>query len=409
MSTAIEIKVPPLPESVADATIVTWHKQPGDQVKRDENLVDLETEKVVLEVPSPMDGILSEILKPVGASVSSDEVLGVFIPQDATHAIQASATAKPTAMTTAQTKPEAKPEVSKSSPATATTEAPLTLTPSMRRRAQEQVLSPQDRVIKESTTQQISAQSLQSSAQLPQTATHLSQYERLEKRVPMTRLRARIAERLVQAQHNAAMLTTFNEVNLQVVMDLRRRHQEMFEKKHGVRLGFMSFFTKAVIEALKSYPDVNASIDGNDMVYHAYFDIGIAVSTDRGLVVPILRDADQLSMAEIERKIGEFAARARDGKLSIDEMTGGTFTITNGGIFGSLLSTPILNPPQSGILGMHKIEQRPIVENNEIVIRPMMYLALTYDHRIVDGRESVRFLAKVKEFLEDPSRLLLEV
>lgn len=391
---SIEIKVPALPESVADATIVAWHKKPGDWVARDENLVDLETEKVVLEVPALQDGILAEILKPVGETVTSNEVLGTLKAADAGMVAEKKAEKsdkpdKSEKPASAQTKTA--DSIATTASKTVTPEA-MALSPSLRRLAQEQGLSPAQL---SGSMQQLPAQSMQSM--------------RIEKRVPMTRLRARIAERLLQAQQSCAMLTTFNEVNLQAVMDLRRRHQEAFEKKYGVRLGFMSFFTKAVIEALKAFPDVNASIDGQDLVYHAYFDIGIAVSTDRGLVVPILRNADQLSMADIERKIGEFAGRAREGKLSIEEMTGGTFTITNGGIFGSLLSTPILNPPQSGILGMHKIEQRPVVENNAIVIRPMMYLALTYDHRIVDGRESVRFLAMVKEFLEDPSRLLLEV
>lgn len=388
---AIEVKVPQLPESVADASIAAWHKQPGDTVVRGENLVDLETDKVVLEVPAPADGVLQTILKSVGDRVSADEVLAMLTTQKAEASAAAPAKKQPEA-----SKPSA---FVSAAPSTASVE----LSPAVRRLVQEQGIDAakisgsgkHGRVLREDVEQQP-----------PQVALTGS---RVERRVPMTRLRARIAERLVAAQHHAAMLTTFNEVNLQAVNDLRARYKDSFEKAHGVRLGFMSFFTKAVIEALKRFPCVNASIDGEEVVYHGYFDIGMAVSTDRGLVVPVMRNAEQLGMADIEKQIGEFAKKARDNKLTMEDITGGTFTITNGGVFGSLLSTPILNPPQSAILGMHKIEQRPVVENNQIVIRPMMYLALTYDHRIIDGRESVQFLVTVKEMLEDPTRLLLEV
>jgi 2-oxoglutarate dehydrogenase E2 component (dihydrolipoamide succinyltransferase) len=371
----IEIKVPQVPESVADATILTWHVKAGDAVKRDQNLVDLETDKVVIEVPAVADGILKDILKPVGTKVNSGEILGNIEAGKVAATLTVapvSAPAKP-----AEKIPEKTPEKS----AEKISEA--LLSPSIRRAvgAGEKVLS---------------------------TAAS-STGARTEQRVPMSRLRARVAERLLSAQHNSAILTTFNEVNLQNIMDLRARYKDQFEKLHGVRLGFMSFFTRAVVEALKRFPAVNASIDGTDIVYHGYYDIGVAVSTERGLVVPVIRDADQLSLAEIEKKVGEYGKRARDNQLTMEEITGGTFTITNGGVFGSLLSTPILNPPQSAILGMHKIEDRPVVENGQIVIRPMMYLAMSYDHRMIDGKESVRFLVTIKELLEDPSRLLLEI
>lgn len=390
----IEIKTPMLPESVADATIVTWHKKPGEFVKRDENLVDLETDKVVLEVPAPCDGVLETILKPVGSTVLAQEVIGQL-----TEGVQ------PTATPTSSVSPEVATKVS---------DAPA-LSPAVRRMVAEQPVditqiqgSGKGGRITKADVASFVDQSAKSS---PSPAPSLIQAvgERIEKRVPMTRLRARIAERLLSAQHQAAILTTFNEVNLKAVMDLRTQYKDSFEKAHGVRLGFMSFFTKAVVEALKRFPAVNASIDGNDIVYHGYFDIGMAVSTERGLVVPIVRDADKLSFADIEAKIAEYGKRAKEGQLTIEEMTGGTFTITNGGVFGSLLSTPILNPPQSAILGMHKIEERAVVENGQIVIRPMMYLALSYDHRMIDGKESVQFLVTIKQILEDPARLLLEV
>lgn len=402
-----EIKVPTLPESVADATIVTWHKKPGDAVKRDENLVDLETDKVVLEVPAPADGVLQKILKDAGSVVKGGEILAMF------EAGAAASAAKPTAEVGLHKSHSAQPtsaNVGFQKPAstqpTQTVVAPAG--PSARRMAAEQGVDVAQisgsgkggRVTREDVANIGEQRSTQQPAAVG---------ERIEQRVPMTRLRARIAERLLAAQHNAAILTTFNEVNMKPIMDLRARYKDTFEKKHNVRLGFMSFFTKACVEALKRFPAVNASIDGNDIIYHGYYDIGIAVSTERGLVVPILRNAECSSFAEIESKVAEYGRRARDGQLTIEEMTGGTFTITNGGVFGSLLATPIINPPQSAILGMHKIEERPVVESGQIVIRPMMYIALSYDHRIIDGKESVSFLVAVKELLEDPARLLLEV
>lgn len=387
----IEVKVPNLPESVADATVVTWHKKAGDAVKRDENLVDLETDKVVLEVPAPSDGVLKEILKNTGNVVKAEEILAI---------IQEGAAAQVAAAT-----PAAKTEA----PAAKTTEPAAG--PGARRAAAEKDVK-LDQVSGTGKAGRITREDVLGQSQKGSTATVtpvIATGERVEQRVPMSRLRARIAERLLEAQHNAAILTTFNEVNLQKIMDFRAKYKDMFEKKYGVRLGFMSFFTKAVVEALKRFPAVNASIDGNDIVYHGYFDIGIAVSTDRGLVVPIIRNADKLSFADIERTIADYGRKARDGQITIEDMTGGTFTITNGGVFGSLLATPIINPPQSAILGMHKIQERPVVENGQIVIRPMMYIALSYDHRIIDGKESVSFLVTVKEFLEDPTRLLLDV
>ena len=391
---SIEVKVPNLPESVADATVVTWHKKPGETVKRDENLVDLETDKVVLEVPAPADGVLKDILKNTGSVVKAEEVLAI---------LEAGAVASEPVLAT------------KAAPVSTTTKSDEAVAgPGARRAASELDVKLEQikgtgkdgRITREDILNQ--ANKGESKQSIISPAAQLVG-DRVEQRVPMTRLRARIAERLLDAQHNAAILTTFNEINLQKVMELRARYKDVFEKKHGVRLGFMSFFARAVIEALKRFPTVNASIDGNDIIYHGYFDIGVAVSTERGLVVPILRDADKKSFAAIERAVADFGRKARDGQITIDEMTGGTFTITNGGVFGSLLSTPIINPPQSAILGMHKIEERPVVENGQIVIRPMMYVALSYDHRIIDGKESVGFLVTVKEFLEDPARLLLDV
>lgn len=396
---SIEVKVPALPESVADATVATWHKKIGDTVSRDENLVDLETDKVVLEVPAPADGVLEEICFQVGATVNSGQLL-----------------AKISAGKGASTAPNASAEVSKEQSAEPK-EQPTS--PGVRRLLAEHEIQPAQmtgtgkdgRITKDDVVGFIESnrEKAPSTSAISTTVSSSTNGYREERRVPMTRLRAKIAERLVQAQHNAAMLTTFNEVNLQAVMALRSRYKDSFEKKHGVKLGFMSFFTRAVVEALKRFPEVNASIDGQDVVYHGYYDVGIAVSTERGLVVPVIRNADQLSMAEIEQTINDSASRARTGKLTLEEMQGGTFTITNGGVFGSLLSMPILNPPQSAILGMHKIEERPVVENGQIVIRPMMYVALSYDHRLIDGKDSVQFLVSVKEFLEDPSRLLLNV
>ena len=392
---SIEVKVPQLPESVADATIAAWHKKVGESVARDENLVDLETDKVVLEVPAPCDGVIAELHFSEGDTVTSGQVLGIVT--------------EGTAASSAPAAPE---------PAAVAETAAVTqdVSPAVRRMVAEHNLDvnaiagsgKNGRVTKEDVQAYLDNKNKPVPA-VKTSAPIAPMGQREEKRVPMSRLRAKIAERLVESQHEAAMLTTFNEVNLQAVKDLRSTYGKEFEKKHGVRLGFMSFFTKAVVEALKRFPAVNASIDGNDIVYHGYFDIGIAVSTERGLVVPVLRDAEQLSMADMESGIRDFGGRARDGKLKIEEMQGGTFTITNGGVFGSLLATPIINPPQAGILGMHKIEDRPVVENGEIVIRPMMYIALSYDHRLIDGKESVQFLVNVKELLEDPTRLLLDV
>ncbi|MCD8525512.1 MAG: 2-oxoglutarate dehydrogenase complex dihydrolipoyllysine-residue succinyltransferase [Gammaproteobacteria bacterium] len=372
MST-ISIKVPALPESIADATVAAWHKKPGDFVKRDENIVDLETDKVVLEVPALEDGVLKEILKPAGSTVLAHDVLGTFEAGKVSKA-PTEVSSVPVTSAHAEVSPQPISEVV----------SDQHFTPAERRsiRAGDVVAS-------------------RSSIRAP--------VSRTDNRVPMTRLRQRIAERLLDAKNNTAMLTTFNEVNLQAVIDLRQKYKDAFEKKHGARLGFMSFFTLACVDALKKFPAINASIDGTDVVYHNYFDIGMAISTDKGLVVPIVRDADQLSMADIELKIVDFAKRARDGKLSLDEMSGGTFSITNGGVFGSMLSTPIINPPQSAILGMHTIQQRPIAENGQVVIRPMMYLALSYDHRIVDGKEAISFLVAIKEFLENPGKILLAV
>jgi len=396
----IEVRVPQLPESVADATLVSWHKKPGDAVRRDENLVDLETDKVVLEVPSPADGVLKELKVQNGATVTSGQVLALLEEG-------AVAAAKPEVA--APTSEPAKKKEAAAAPVAGSAEK---MAPSVRRLAEEHKLDVGaipgsgrgGRVTKGDVLSHLSGkagETLSAAAALPG--------ERVEKRVPMTRLRTRIAERLVQAQSTAAMLTTFNEVDLKAVNELRARYRETFEKEHGVRLGFMSFFVKASIQALRRFPIVNASVDGPDIVYHEYYDIGVAVSTDRGLIVPILRDADAMSFAEVEQGVAGYGKRAREGSLTLDELTGGTFTITNGGVFGSLLSTPILNMPQSAILGMHKIQERPVVVDGEVVVRPMMYLALTYDHRIIDGREAVQFLVAIKDALEDPARLLLQV
>lgn len=387
---AIEIKVPVLPESVADATIATWHKKPGDVVKRDENLVDIETDKVMLEVPSPVDGVLKSITQPQGSTVTASAVIGI---------VEEGGKGDEKSAEKAEEKPAEK-TAEKSSEAPSEKSAEPAAGPSVRRAAAEQDV---DLNMVKGTGKDGRA----TKADVLQHASTSS--ARLEKRVPMTRLRARIAQRLLEAQHNAAILTTFNEVNLQAVVDIREQYKDQFHKKHGIKLGFMSFFVKAAIEALKRFPVVNASIDGQDVVYHGYFDIGVAVSTERGLVVPIIRDADTLSLADIEKAIVSYGEKARDNKLTVEEMTGGTFTISNGGVFGSLLSTPIINPPQSAILGMHNIVQRPVAENGEVVIRPMMYLAVSYDHRIIDGRESVTFLRTIKELLEDPQRILLDI
>ncbi|MDX2345658.1 MAG: 2-oxoglutarate dehydrogenase complex dihydrolipoyllysine-residue succinyltransferase [Legionella sp.] len=393
---SIEVKVPVLPESVADATIAAWHKKPGDHVSRDENLLDLETDKVVLEVPAPADGVLEACLFQVGDTVETGQLLAKL---KAGGAVAVTA--------------------EKASTQTTETATPST-GPAVRRLIDEHGLNPADikgsgkdgRITKNDVEAFIASardDSQPKATAAPTSAAPVAKGAREERRVPMSRLRVRIAERLLQAQHESAMLTTFNEVNLKAVMDLRAAYKQAFEKKHGVKLGFMSFFTQAVVQSLKRFPSVNASIDGGDVVYHGYYDVGVAVSTERGLVVPVIRDADTLGMADIEKTIGDLAGRARDGKLAMEDMQGGTFTITNGGVFGSLLSTPILNPPQAAILGMHKIQDKPVVEAGEIVIRPMMYLALSYDHRLIDGRESVQFLVSVKELLEDPSRLLLDI
>jgi 2-oxoglutarate dehydrogenase E2 component (dihydrolipoamide succinyltransferase) len=405
---SIEVKVPQLPESVTDATLVAWHKQPGEPVGRDENLVDLETDKVVLEVPAPAAGVIKEIKVENGATVTSGQVLAILEEGAAGTA------AKPAAAKPAAAEPQAASE--------SKTAAAAKLAPAAKRMVEEHKLdagqiagSGRDgRISKGDVIQHMAgkeAAPAKPAPAKPAAAVKLPSPAgaRTEQRVPMTRLRARIAERLVQVQSTAAMLTTFNEVDLTAVNDIRGRYKDKFEKKHGVKLGFMSFFVKASIEALRRFPAVNASLDGNDIVYHEFYDIGVAVSTDRGLMVPVLRNAELMSFAEIEVAVGAYAQKARDGSITLEELSGGTFTLTNGGVFGSLMSTPILNPPQVAILGMHKIQERPMVVDGEIKVRPMMYLALTYDHRIVDGRESVQFLVAIKEALEDPARLLLQL
>jgi len=409
----IEIKVPPLPESVTDATLVAWHKKEGDAVTRDENLVDLETDKVVLEVPAPSSGTLQEIRITDGTTVTSGQVLAILLEGEGVVSQVAA---------NAETAAAEKPEVENLEPPGAkSAESAHKLSPSVRRMLDEHDLDPtivigtgkDGRITKADVMSYLKSHADEDvTPGDPSPVVAVSDVfaaARNEQRVPMTRLRARIAERMVEAQHSAAMLTTFNEVDMTKVISLRRRYKESFEKEHSVRLGFMSFFTKASVEALKKFPVVNASVEGSDVIYHDYFDIGIAVSSDRGLMVPILRDVDRLSFAEIESDIAALGKKAKDGTMTMEDLTGGTFTITNGGIFGSLLSTPILNPPQSGILGMHAIQDRPMAVDGEIMVRPMMYIALTYDHRIVDGREAVQFLVSLKQSLEDPGRLLLQV
>jgi len=412
---SIEIKVPALPESVSDATLVAWHKRTGEAVSRDENLVDLETDKVVLEVPAPASGVLSEIKVEDGATVTAGDVLAVL-----TEGAEATAAGGD--------EPAAEPDAAQAAAGPAETaggeSAPKSIktSPAVRRLLEEHDLdatmvagSGKDGRITKADVMAFlkgdEASDVSSADQAPETrdGEAVVALERKEQRVPMTRLRARIAERMVQAQQTAAMLTTFNEVDLTEVMAMRKRYRDAFEKQHGVRLGFMSFFAKASVAALKKFPVVNASVEGNDIVYHNYYDIGIAVSTERGLMVPVLRDVDQMSFAQFEAALGAMAEKAQAGTISMEDLTGGTFTITNGGIFGSMMSTPILNPPQSAILGMHNIQQRPMAVDGEIRIRPMMYLAVTYDHRIIDGREAVQFLVTIKEQLEDPGRLLLQV
>lgn len=408
---AIEIKVPGFPESVSDGTIGVWHKKPGDAVKRDDVLVEIETDKVVFEVPAPEDGVVADIVESEGATVLAQQVIAHM----EAGAVAANAPEKETVTETAT-------EI-----VSETTNEEGIVSPAARRMLAEHNLSADQvtgtgkdgRILKEDIQAWLDkGQSKpkppapeKTFASAPTTPAPIQDVggDRPQKRVPMTRLRKRVAERLVESQQTAAILTTFNEVNMQPVMNMRAKYQDRFVEQYGVKLGFMSFFVKAAVEALKQFPEVNASIEGDDIVYHGFYDVGIAVGSPRGLIVPILRDADQLSMAQIESLIKDFGQKAQDGSLSIEDITGGTFTITNGGVFGSMLSTPILNPPQSGILGMHAINKKPVVENDEIVIRPMMYLALSYDHRIIDGRGAVQFLVTIKELLEDPARILLEV
>ncbi len=410
MTTATEILVPALPESVADATILAWHKKPGDRVNKGENLVDLETDKVVLEVPAPADGHLSEISMAVGEVVTAATVLG-RIGAVGIGSLGGAEVTESAAVT--------------STPAGAAQASGVVLAPAARRLVKELDLDPagipgsgkDGRIHKSDVVAHLDrreasspiATDADSAAPFTQAPGLSGEAGRPEQRVPMTRLRARVAERLVQAQQTAAILTTFNEVDMQPIMELRNRYKDQFEKVHGVRMGFMSFFVKGAVEALRRFPILNASVDGADIIYHGYYDIGIAVSSPRGLVVPILRNCDQLTMAGVEQGISDFGRKAKDGTLSFEDLTGGTFSITNGGVFGSLLSTPILNPPQSAILGMHKIQERPMVVQGQIVARPMMYLALSYDHRLIDGRDAVQFLVTIKEVLEDPSRLLLGI
>lgn len=408
---AIEIKAPTFPESVADGTVATWHKKPGEAVKRDELIVDIETDKVVIEVLAEADGVLAEIIKNEGDTVLSNELLGKL------NEGGAAAPAAPAAAA-----PAAAPAAQAAAPAAAGGDDAI-LSPAARKLAEEAGIDPNSiagtgkggRVTKEDVVAVVEAKKNAPAAPAKPAAPAaeapiFAAGDRVEKRVPMTRLRAKVAERLVEAQSAMAMLTTFNEVNMKPIMDLRSKYKDLFEKKHnGVRLGFMSFFVKAATEALKRFPGVNASIDGNDIVYHGYQDIGVAVSSDRGLVVPVLRNAEFMSLAEIEGGIANFGKKAKEGKLTIEDMTGGTFTISNGGVFGSLLSTPIVNPPQTAILGMHKIQERPMAVNGQVVILPMMYLALSYDHRLIDGKEAVSFLVAIKDLLEDPARLLLDV
>lgn len=399
----VEILTPTLPESVADATVVKWHKQVGETVKRDDILVEIETDKVVLEVPAVNDGIIESIIEPEGATVVSNQLLGrlSFGTMELTEHTSAPA---------------------ERHHASLNNEHNDNLSPAIRRLIAEYDLNVNElqgtgvggRITREDVEHLIAEKRNVNEANSPETAVKnpivfANVADRDEKRVPMTRLRKRIAERLLEAKNSTAMLTTFNEVDMQPIMTLRKQYGEKFEKQHDVRLGFMSFYIKAVVEALKRYPEMNAALDGDDIIYHNYFDISIAVSTPRGLVTPVLRDCDKLSMADIEKEIKRLAEKGRDGKLTVEDLTGGNFTITNGGVFGSLMSTPIINPPQSAILGMHAIKDRPVALNGEVVIRPMMYLALSYDHRLIDGRESVGFLVTIKELLEDPTRLLLEI
>jgi 2-oxoglutarate dehydrogenase E2 component (dihydrolipoamide succinyltransferase) len=396
---SLEIRVPQLPESVSDATLVAWRKQPGEAITRDENLADLETDKVVLEVPAPVNGVIKELRVAGGATVKSGDLLAIVEEG-------AAAPASPPVA------PAAAPAAAAPSPAVAKPAAEPKLGPAAKRVAEELKVAPaalatagkDGRASKADVIAAATAKPTPAPTPAVPTAPRTA---RAEQRVPMTRLRQRIAERLIQAQSSAALLTTFNEVDLSAIQQLRARYKDAFEKQHGVKLGFMGFFVKASIEALKKFPVINASVEGSDIVYHEYYDIGVAVSTERGLMVPVLRDADLLDFAGIERAIGSYAQKAREGSIALQDLTGGTFSITNGGVFGSLLSTPIVNAPQSAILGMHKTQERPMVVNGQVVARPMMYVAMTYDHRLIDGREAVQFLVAVKDCLEDPARLLL--
>jgi len=420
-----EIRVPQLPESIADATLVAWHKQPGDAIRRDENLADLETDKVVLEVPAPANGVVREIRVPSGAVVTSGQVLAL-IEEGATAAAAPKPVGTAATAAAAKTPPAADGDGGKDAGK---------LSPSVRRLVEENHLDPSaipasgrdGRLTKSDVVGFLGKQPAEATprtagapppaasaapapaARAPTPRPAAPAGARAEQRVPMTRLRARIAQRLIEAQSTQALLTTFNEVDLTATQELRARYKERFEKEHGVKLGFMSFFVKASIEALKKFPVLNASVDGSDIIYHEYYDIGVAVSTDRGLIVPIVRDADAKGFAVIEKEVADYARKAREGSLALEDLTGGTFTITNGGVFGSLMSTPIVNAPQSAILGMHKIQERPMVLGGQIAARPMMYLAVTYDHRIIDGREAVQFLVAIKEALEDPGRMLLGI
>ena len=400
----MEIKVPVLPESVADATIATWHVKTGEAVTRDQVLVDIETDKVVLEVVAQADGVMGEIIHDTGATVTAEEVIGKMEAGGAPAAKKDDAPAK---------KEDSKPEAA-ASDAKSDDSNDDALSPSVRRMIAEKGLDASKikgtgkngRVTKEDVEKFVAGAPAKAAAPAAPTAVA---GDRSQKRVPMTRLRKTIANRLLEAKNSTAMLTTFNEVNMKPIMDLRKQYQDVFEKRHGIRLGFMSFYVKAVTEALKRFPEVNAAIDGDDIVYHNFFDVSIAVSTPRGLVTPVLRDCDKMNLAEIEKAIKDLALKGRDGKLAMDDLTGGNFTITNGGVFGSLMSTPIINPPQSAILGMHKIQDRVMVVDGKMEILPMMYLALSYDHRIIDGKESVGFLVTIKELLEDPTRILLDI
>jgi 2-oxoglutarate dehydrogenase E2 component (dihydrolipoamide succinyltransferase) len=414
----VEVRVPQLSESVSEATLLTWHKKPGEYVQRDENLIDIETDKVVLELPAPESGVLQKIIKTDGGTVTSNELIATIDTEAKAAAARPAAAAKPAAeRKTAPAKTAAAPAAAATAAVAAVRSAEPVALPAARKLAAEKGVELTaiegsgrgGRITKEDVLAQVARPQAKPALVPPPVDIDQVLGDRPEQRVPMSRLRQRVAERLVQSQSSAAILTTFNEVNMQPVMDLRKKYQERFEKEHGVRLGFMSFFVKASVHALKKFPVVNASVDGADIVYHGYFDVGIAVASPRGLVVPIIRNADQLSLADIEKQIADFGKRAQDGKLGIEELTGGTFSISNGGVFGSMLSTPIINPPQSAILGIHATKERPVVENGQVVVRPMNYLALSYDHRIIDGREAVLSLVAIKDALEDPARLLLDL